>query len=411
MPRKFIELITPTRIYVGAKGSALFLSFGFSIIYSRLLGLENRSVLTFIFAGSSLLILGFISSLGLSLRKSISKSENIDLDIQQYLRNLILLTLLLSGIYASILTFYSNFVAALNPKLFGLSLVLFCTSSIIQGFNELLIGLDRFRTIGLLENLEILMQVILFSIFYGAIELSIIVSVIFSMTLTYISSSIVVWKLARKQISLKLSHLLRKNRNYTGELKIFDSASLTTTLPLVLFDRLDKVIIGIVLPLASLSQYAVLLVFFSLARFIPESVSKTFFSQSQRMHRYSQKKLRLSASITFLVLLSSYPLYLLSTNFLLGIDWVLPLNIFVATAAFEFARATYLLRINRHFSKDLGATFSLIHVWWFIGFSCLLILISTHFMGLIGAPLSMLVTYWCLLMYGEIVAKRSGSEK
>ena len=411
MPWKFIESINPTRIYVGAKGSALILSFGFSIIYSRLLGLENRSVLTFIFTGSSMLILGFISSLGLTLRKSISKSDNINLEVQQYLRNLFLLTLLLSGIYASILIFYSNFVTALNPKLFGLSLVLFCTSSIIQGFNELLVGLDRLKTIGLLENLEILTQVILFIIFYWAIELSIIVSVIFSMSLAYILSTIVIWKLTIKQINLKLSNLFRKNPNYTGELKIFDSPSLNTTLPLVLFDRLDKVIIGIVLPLASLSKYAVLLVFFSLARFIPESVSKTFFSQNRKKFGFNQKNLRLSAVITLLLLLSSYPLYSLRTKFLLGIDWVLPLDIFVATVAFEFSRATYLLQINLRFSNDLAATFSLVHVWWFIGFSCLFILISTHFMGLIGAPLSMLATYACMLVYGEIVAKRSGSEK
>ena len=411
MPWKFIESINPARIYVGAKGSALFLSFGFSIFYSRLLGLENRSVLTFIFTGSSLLILGFISSLGLTLRKSLSKSGNLNLEVQQYLRNLTLLTLLLSGIYTFVLIFYSNFVTALNPKLFGLSLVLFCASSIIQGFNELLIGLDRLRTIGLLENLEIFTQVILFTILYGAMKFSIIVSVILSITLAYILSTIVIWKLTAKKINLKLSHLFRKNPHYSGELKIFDSPSLTTTLPLVLFDRLDKVIIGIVLPLASLSKFAVLLVFFSLARFIPESISKTFFSPNQKIIPSTRGKLRLSAVITSLALLSSYPLYSLSTKLLLGINWVLPLNIFVATVAFEFARATYLLRINLRFSNDLAATFSLIHVWWIIGFSCFFILISTHIMGLIGAPLSMLVTYACMLAYGEIVAKNSGSKK
>jgi O-antigen/teichoic acid export membrane protein len=411
VPWKFIELVNPTRIYVGAKGSALFLSFGFSIIYSRLLGLENRSVLTFIFTGSSLLILGFISSLGLTLRKSMSKSDNINLDAQQYIRNLLFLTLLLSGIYTSILIFYSNFVTALNAKLFGLSLVLFCASSIIQGFNELLIGLDRLRTIGLLENLEIFAQVILFIILYGAFKLSIIVSVILSITLAYILSTVVIWKLTAKQINLKLSHLFRKNPNYTGELKIFDSHSLTTTLPLVLFDRLDKVIIGIVLPLASLSKYAVLLVFFSLVRFIPESVSKTFFSKNRKKFHYDLEKLSLSAVITLLILLASYPLYSFSTKLILGIDWVLPLNIFVATVAFEFVRAIYLLRINLRFSNDLAGIFSLIHVWWFIGFSCLFILISTHFMGLIGAPLSMLLTYGCIIMYGEIVEKRSESKK
>ena len=399
--------MNPTKIYVGAKGSALILSFGFSIIYSRLLGLENRSILTFIFTVSSLFILGFVSSLGLTFRKSISKSDNHTLEVQQYLRYLLLLTLILTGIYATILVIYSYFVTPINLKIFGLSLALFYTSSIIHGFNELLIGLDRLRTIGLLENIEVVMQVVLFFIFYKGFALSIFISVISSILFTYILSIAIIWRLTLSRLKLYLPHLLRRSPKYIGGLKIFDSSSLTTTVPLVLLDRLDKVLIAIVLPLASLSQYSVLLVFFSLGRSIPESVSKTFFSKYRTNFHQGPSKMKPNLIILFILLLAAYPGYITSTKFLLGTEWVLPLNVFLVTIAFELMRATYLFRINLHFAEDLASSFKLIHVWWFIVFSCLAILILTDFMGLIGAPLGMLGTYGSMLAYSEIMVKRS----
>ena len=176
--------MNPAKIYIGAKGSALVLSFGFSIIYSRLLGLENRSVLTFIFTLSSLLILGFISSLGLTLRKRISNTLNKGSEIICYLRNLSRLTLILSILFMAILLIYSSFVTHLNYKIVSLSLLLFITSSVIQGLNELMIGIDRLRTISLLENVEILTQLFLFFLFLKFIGLSIFISVILAISLT-----------------------------------------------------------------------------------------------------------------------------------------------------------------------------------------------------------------------------------
>ena len=402
----FSKSITPTKIYVGAKGSALILSLGFSIIYSRLLGLENRSVLTFIFTVSSLLILGFISSLGLTFRQSISKSDNQSLEVQQYIRSLFFLTLFLTGIYTIILFYYSYFVTPLNLKIFGLSLILFCTSSVIQGFNELLIGLDRLRTIGLIENMEIVIQILLFFMFYKVFALSIIISIIFSISITYILSTVIIWRLTSNQLKLNLSYLLRRNPNYNGKLRIFDSSSLTITLPFVLLDRLDKILIAIVLPLSFLSQYSVLLIFFSLGRSIPESFSKTLFSKKRTRFHRGQSSLKLYVIFLFFVSLSAYPLYITSTKFLLGTEWLLPLNVFLATIAFELLRSTYLFRINLYFAGDLASSFKFIHVWYFIVFSCLSILISTHFMGLIGAPLSMLGTYGSMLIHSEIVVRR-----
>lgn len=393
--------MNPAKIYIGAKGSALVLSFGFSIIYSRLLGLENRSVLTFIFTLSSLLILGFISSLGLTLRKRISNTLNKGPEVICYLRNLFRLTLILSILFMGILLIYSSFVTHLNYKIVSLSLLLFITSSVIQGLNELMIGIDRLRTISLLENVEIITQLFLFFIILKFIGFSIIISVLLAISITYILSSILILKLVLTQNIGHARKLIRSDFSRTNDIKLFDASSLYTTLPFVVMDRIDKVLIGFLLPLVSLSKYSVLLVFFSLFRFIPETISKTLFSRHQIRSAIRELDLRFILMISIASALTAYPIYVISMQYLLGKDWILPFSIFLATAAFELARAIYLLQINRQFAEDLDTSFNINHVPVFIGVAIVLVTISVHFVGLIGVPLSLAVTYLTLIIKGK----------
>lgn len=403
--------MNPAKIYVGAKGSALIFSFGFSIIYSRLLGLENRSVLTFIFTISSLLILGFVSSLGLTLRKRISITLNKGNEIIYYLRNLFYLTLVLSVLFISLLIVYSTFVTHLNYKIICLSLLLFIFSSVIQGLNELMIGLDRLRTISLLENIEILTQLIFFFIFLKLADLSIIISVMFAISITYVLSSIIILRLVLTQ-SKGLSHeLFRFTFSGTSGLKLFDSSSLYMTFPFVVLDRIDKVLIGFLLPLVSLSKYSVLLVFFSLVRFIPETISKTFFSRHQISDANREPNVRFILITSIAVSFAAYPLYIISMGFLLGKEWLLPLNIFLAVAVFELVRSIYLLQINRQFAENLEAGFKINHLPWYIGMAVVLVFLSVHFVGLIGVPFSFALTYIILITKDKNWAKRLAENK
>ena len=400
-----MEALNPAKIFIGARGSALALSFGFSIIYSRLLGLENRSVLTFIFTVSSLLILGFISSLGLDFRKKLSSSPDRNIEIINYLNNLFYLTLVLSIIFELFLLIYSSFVTHLNLKLFCLSLLLFLTSGLVQGLNELLIGLDRLRTIGLLENIEILSQIIFFAALLNLAGFSIITSVMLGISLTYIISSLLILKMVLNQTKLKVRELIKTSYTDLRCLDLFNSKSLYVTLPFVILDRIDKVMIGFLLPLVILSKYSVLLVFYSLARVIPESIAKTYFSRHHFKKRGGGDRNLLFAAFFIPVFLLAYPLYIISTRFMLGNDWLLPVNIFLATALFELIRAICLLKINRLFTERLETGFKLTHISWFIGMAVGLIFISVHFVGIVGVPLSLGTTY-ASLMFAEMYRQR-----
>lgn len=399
--------MNPAKVYVGAKGSALVLSFGFSIIYSRLLGLENRSVLTFIFTIASLLILGFISSLGLTLRKRISNTLSESAEVICYLRKLFYLTLVLSALFISFLLIYSAFVNHLNYKILTLSLLLFITSSLIQGLNELMIGIDRLRTISLLENMEIIMQLIFFLVICKMLGFSIIISVMLAISMTYALSSIIILRLVYAHTKGHAGEPLRFNSSSTKDFKLFDSSSLYIILPFVVLDRIDKVLIGFLLPLISLSKYSVLLVFFSFVRFIPETISKTFFSRHQIRDGNREPNPRFILVTSIVASFVAYPLYVISIGFLLGEDWTLPLGIFLAVAVFELVRAIYLLQINRQFAENLETSFKITHIPWFIGMAVVLVYISVHFVGLIGVPFSFALTYLALIIKDKSRANRS----
>lgn len=406
MLRKMSWSLNPAKIYLGAKGSALILSFGFSIIYSRLLGLENRSILTFIFTASSMIIVGFISSLGLTLRKRLSNTLSKSNEIICYLRKLFTLTLILSTLFIAFLITYSVFVSHLNYKIFALSLLLFISSSIIQGLNELMIGVDRLRTISFLENMEILAQVILFFTIFKLVGLSIIISVMFAISITYILSSIIILRLVFTYTKENVREIIRINSSNTNDFKLFDSSSLYITLPFVVLDRIDKILIGFLLPLISLSKYSVLLVFFSFIRFIPEAISKTFFSRHQIRDANRELNFKFIWVISIATSFAAYPLYVISMGFLLGKDWILSLDIFLAVALFELVRAIYLLQINRQFAENLETGFKATHIPWFIGLAVVLVCICVNFVGLIGVPLSFALTYLALIIKGRSWANR-----
>ena len=150
MASNILKISRSSATYLASRWSALFLSFCFSIVYSRLLGLDNRSVLTFILTIISLLVLGITSSLGLRLRQQISIHGNQKDIFSKYLSDLARLTLLILILFFPMMLAYSILVTPINLKISLLATLLLITSNLAYGMSEMLIGLDRIRTVGLI---------------------------------------------------------------------------------------------------------------------------------------------------------------------------------------------------------------------------------------------------------------------
>ena len=164
LPRSVKRLFAPRVVYIGGRFSTLIISFVFSIIYSRLLGLENRAVLTFIFTIVSLLVLGFTASLGLSLRERLSRTHQVSRELLIFFKNLSSLTFALLCTFNLSLFLYSQIVAYLSFKIYLIASLLLVSSSFIQGMNDCLVALDRLRTVMLFEISQVITQIVAFII-------------------------------------------------------------------------------------------------------------------------------------------------------------------------------------------------------------------------------------------------------
>ena len=403
LPPSLKALFAPRVVYIGGRFSTLIISFMFSVIYSRLLGLENRAVLTFIFTIVSLLVLGFTASLGLSLRERLSRTHQASLELLIYFKHLLLLTFILLCAFNMSLFLYSLIVAHLSIKIYLVASLLLISSSFIQGMNDCLVALDRLRTVMLFEISQVIMQILAFFVLEHLFDLSYINAVMFAITTTYFTSGVIISILIWKSGLIRYEDI---SDNLQLNLITYCKDSIKVILPTILIDRVDKLLIAIFLPLSTLSRYSILLTFVSLFRFIPESVSKMYFSKHKL--NIQIRKLR---SLPILIFLPAfigfgYFLYKFMTLILLGEDWLMPFDIFLLVGFYELIRGIYVVSINRHYAIGNFKIGNFIPSTSLLVFlSILLPLVFLGLIGIRGIPIGLTLGYLLILLLGRSLQK------
>ncbi len=376
----------------------------FSIIYSRLLGLENRAVLTFIFTIVSLLVLGFTASLGLSLRERLSRSHQVSRELLIFFKHLLSLTFALLCAFNLSLFLYSQIVAHLSFKIYLVASLLLISSSFIQGMNDCLVALDRLRTVMLFEISQVITQIAAFIILEHFFDLSYINAVMFAITITYFASGVIISILIWRSGIVELKEI---STNSQTNIITYCKDSIKVVLPTILIDRIDKLLIAIFLPLSTLSRYSILLTFVSLFRFLPESVSKMYFSR----HKINMQILKLR-SLPVLILIPvvigiGYFTYRFMTLILLGSDWLMPFDIFLLVGFYELVRGIYVVSINRHYAIGNFKIGNFIPSTSLLVFlSVLSPLIFLGFLGIRGIPIGLSLGYLLILLRGRWLQKQ-----
>lgn len=405
MARNPLNISSSSATYLASRWSALFLSFCFSILYSRLLGLENRSVLTFILTIISLLVLGITSSLGLRLRQQISLQGNQKDIFNKYLSDLAHLTLAILFLFFPIMLAYSFLVTPINLKILLLATLLLITSNIAYGLSEMLIALDRIRTVGLIGNLEILLQFVLFYFVHYFAGASLIISVFLGISISYLVSCTIILKISRRH--LDLAGVYRNLRKKIRVSDLLNRESLAVSLPFVFMDRLDKILIGFMLPLPDLSKYSIVLVFFSVLRSIPETVARIRFSRHSVSYSNVKDKTPWGVLVLALIIIGVYPAYNFLISSLLDSTWLVSLNTFLLVGAFEMARGFFLLQINSDFASARNSnTFR--NIFLLILLSILLTISSISSLGLVSVPISFGAAYFILILRHSWTNKKQG---
>ena len=395
MARNPLKISGSSATYLGSRWSALFLSFCFSILYSRLLGLENRSVLTFIFTIVSLLVLGITSNLGLRLRQKISMQGNKKFLVSKYLSDLVHITLVLLIIFFPIMLSYSLLVTPINLKILILATLLLITSNLAYGFSEMLVALDKIKTVGLFGIFEILLQLVVFYLAYTLIETSLIISVFLGFSISYLVSSSTTLIINRQY--LDLAEIFRNLKTKIRIPELLDRESLAVSLPFVFMDRLDKILIGFLLPLPDLSKYSIVLVFFSALRSIPEAIARIRFSRHSITYKDKNINLPWGVFVIAFVITGIYPAYIFLISNLLGPNWLVTFNTFLVIALFEVARGFFLLQINFDFASDRYSN-TLHNILLLISLSVLFTIASLSSLGLVAVPASFGAAYFILIL-------------
>jgi O-antigen/teichoic acid export membrane protein len=129
--------------YFLSRGLSSLLAFIFSLYYSKELGIEKRSLVTFILVVVVLVIIAFTSGIGLAFRKYTSSSPGL-ISLSAYLYANIILAFLVSLCTSAILLLYSLQYNSIPPTLFFLTLIYSFLGSLDFNYHQ---GLIAFRNV------------------------------------------------------------------------------------------------------------------------------------------------------------------------------------------------------------------------------------------------------------------------
>ena len=173
------------RSYLVARTLATASSLIFAFIYSKELGLNNRSLITFVMASNLLIWVLVTSGTTLTLRKILL--VNLDPQERKSFNSLITIEVTLAlFLFISTIGLYSFFKNYL-PTNYILSSAIYC---LLSGFHliivEVLLASNEFRFSGFSDISTILLQVFFFFILKASVGLSISVRLLISFSLSYL---------------------------------------------------------------------------------------------------------------------------------------------------------------------------------------------------------------------------------
>jgi O-antigen/teichoic acid export membrane protein len=160
-----------------------------------------------------------------------------------------------------------------------------------------------------------------------------------------------------------------------------------------LVDRVDRFMIGLILPIAYLAKYALLSSIVSFARFLPDSAIKLYLFK----HHRSEERIRIDYSIRTVgfIAICGLLFVVISQGFILvafGNDWLLPTSVGALLVIQEILRGNYQLSAMKLIAA--GKTSEISRISGVLIFTSIsLIVIAVHVVGVWGAPSAMVMTY------------------
>jgi hypothetical protein len=390
-----------SRWFISTRGFSSVLALLLALSYTKILGIDKRSILAFIMVSALILTVVLTSGLSLALRNK-PKEEIKNEEFVGYLILLSILSLCAGGINCLLLLFYSNIKSDIPAPIFVVCFVYTVLACANLGIQDALLAAGDVKTAVIFDLLTILIQIVSLLFFVKIAQTSLMVSVFISFIFSYSLISFASATILLVAFPTQSSHLNIGARSILKQSKkhvLFGIAS-------GLVDRVDRFLIGLILPIAFLAKYALLSSIISFARFLPDSSAKI----SLLAHHSGEKTRGVSYSPQqMLFILAAGALFVTASQGFIyiafGNAWVLPLYVAALLVCQEILRGNYQMKATELVA--LGGAHAMSRIsGLLILLSLSLITVFVFILGVWGAPLAMLVVYSLLTFLVDLELKK-----
>jgi len=390
--------------FISVRTAASILSLLYSLAYTAYLGPEKRSVLTFVLTAS--MVLTVVSTTGLSLYiRSRPPAEINPPLIYSYLLLSIGAASLVSIFSTIILIVYSSNKTSLPIVLIFLCFLYSFLSTFTLSLIDCFIAIGKLKFSMVFDLLLVLMQILVGVIFVVLNQTSEIVAIIISFLASY---SIISFSI----LSLLVFLFPYKNIRFGREVKNLITKSkhlYVVGIANGVVDRIDKLAIGLFLPLEVLGKYALASGVLAFGRFLPEAMAKTVFFDRKEI-RSSLKDANLSTRgiVIFVgsMIFSICAVEIIVLSF--GEEWGLPFTFSLAFSVQELLRAYYqisisnLLLLGRDDIVAISARYLLV-------LSLITIPLLTFYLGIYGPLAALGSIYFVMITYIRYTNNKGGN--
>lgn len=379
---------SPSRLFLSTRGLTSGLALFLALYYTKLLGVEKRSILVFIMVTALILTVIFTSGVSLTFRNRPAESINSK-NLMSYLTAITLGGLGVAIISSILLSLFSQSKSQIPPSIYIIGFVYSFLACVNLGFQDALVAKGNLKLATFLDLVTILIQGLSLIFFVYLDQTSLFMSVIISFVISYllivfatISVFIQTEKFEFVGVAAEIKSLLKSSK----ENQLFGIAN-------GLADRLDRFLIGLILPLAILAKYALITSLISFTRFFPEAYNRVL------LLKHHQKSAKQKSDFGFmayaLIGMAVISFVFISQGFIqlvFGQEWLLPLNIALIFALQEILRGWYQSNATKLVALGGSKIVSQMSLTLILG-AVVLMLLGINAVGLVGAPLSMVILY------------------
>jgi O-antigen/teichoic acid export membrane protein len=288
-----------------------------------------------------------------------------------------------------LLTYYAGIRSDLTIAIYIICFIYSFFACVNLGFQDALVARGNLKLAAFFDLITILVQGLSLLFFVYLDQTSLFMSVMISFVFSYLLISFATLSVFIQTESMNFSKVVSNSKQLiktSSNNQLFGIAN-------GLADRIDRFLIGLIMPLALLSKYALITSIISFTRFFPEAYNRILLLRHHstdpgQKRTFSISSLMLTASgIVIFVLIAQFFI-----EFVFGDKWVLPLEVAVLFAVQEILRGYY--QSNAVNFVALGGSRFISHISFFLILSAvsLMVLLINQF-GLIGAPISMILIY------------------